>query len=41
MSDVLSYVAATLSSTTYIEPATNVNKHIMYTQLFEELKTVL
>ena len=41
MPDVLSYVTAALSSTAYIEPAPNASKHIVYPQLYEELKTVL
>jgi hypothetical protein len=39
--DVLSYVTAALSSTAYIEPAPSASKHIVYPQLYEELKTIL
>jgi hypothetical protein len=38
MPDVLSYVTAALSSTAYIEPAPNATKHIVYPQLYEELR---
>jgi hypothetical protein len=39
--DVLSYVAAALSSSAYIEPEPTASKHIVYPQLYEELKTIL
>jgi len=39
--DVLSYVTVTLTSPNYVEPAPNSSKHIMYSHLFEELKTLL
>jgi hypothetical protein len=38
---VLSYVTTALSSTAYIEPVRSASKHIVYTQLYEELKTFL
>jgi hypothetical protein len=41
MSDVMSYVNVAQSSTNYIEPHINADKSILYSQLFEELKTVL
>jgi len=39
--DVLSYVTVALTSPNYVEPAPNSSKHIMYSHLFEELKTLL
>jgi hypothetical protein len=39
--DVLSYVTAALSSSADIEPAPTASKHIVYPQLYEELKMVL
>jgi hypothetical protein len=41
MPDVLSYVTAALSSSTYMEPAPTDSKHVVYPHLYEELKTVL
>jgi len=37
--DVLSYVTVTLTSVNYVEQAPNACKHILYSQLFDELKT--
>jgi hypothetical protein len=39
--DVMSYVTAALSSSAYIEPSPTASKHIVYPQLYEELKTIL
>ena len=39
--DVLSYMTVALTSATYVEPAPNASRHIMYSHLFEELKTLL
>jgi len=39
--DVLSHVTVALTSPNYVEPAPNSSKHIMYSHLFEELKTLL
>jgi hypothetical protein len=39
--DVLTYLTAAHSSATYIEPYMNVERNILYPQLFEELKSVL
>jgi len=39
LSDVLTYVTVALTSVNYVEPATNASKHIVYSQLFDELKT--
>jgi len=39
--DVLLYVTVALTSPNYVEPAPNSIKHIMYSHLFEELKTLL
>jgi hypothetical protein len=39
--DVLSYVTTAVSSTAYIEPVPSASKHIVYTQLYEELITFL
>jgi len=39
--DVLAYVTVALTSVNYVEPAPNASKHIVYTQLFDELKTTL
>ena len=41
MSDVVNYVLASLTSTSYVEPSPNANKNILYYQLYEELKTFL
>ena len=41
LQDVLSYVTVALTSPNYVEPAPNSSKHIMYSHLFEELKTLL
>jgi hypothetical protein len=41
LSDVLTYVTAAQSSSTYIEPHVNASKHVLYPQLFEEIKTML
>lgn len=38
---VLPYVIVALISTTYVETTPNASKHIMYPQVFEELKTIL
>jgi hypothetical protein len=39
--DVLTYVISAQSSTTYIEPHPNASMHVLYPQLFEEIKTML
>jgi len=39
--DVLSYVTVALTSVNYIEPAPNASKHIMFSRLFDELKTLM
>jgi hypothetical protein len=39
--DVLSYSIHALSSTTYVEPGLNANINVNYSQLFEELKTIM
>jgi len=41
LSDVLTYVTTALTSVNYVEPAPNASKHIVYSQLFDELKTAL
>jgi len=41
LSDVLTDVTVALTSVNYFEPAPNASKHIMYSQLFDELKTAL
>ena len=38
---VLAYVTVALTSVNYVEPARNTSKHIVYSQLFDELKTTL
>jgi hypothetical protein len=40
-SDVMTYEAATLANTEYVEPSTSANKAIIYQYLYEELKTVM
>jgi hypothetical protein len=40
-SDVMTYAAAALANTEYVEPSTSANKAIIYQQLYEELKTVM
>jgi hypothetical protein len=37
LADVLSYVTASLTSTSYIEPAPNASQHLNYPHLYEEL----
>ena len=39
--DLMTYVISALSSATYVEPASTASRHILYPQLFEELKTIL
>jgi len=39
--DLMIYVTSALSSTTYVTPDSNLSPLINYTQLFEELKTML
>ena len=39
--DVLAYVTIALTSVNYFESAPNASKHILYSQLFDELKTTL
>jgi len=39
--NVLAYVTVALTSVNYVEPAPNASKHIVYSQLFDELKTTL
>ena len=39
--DVMTYVTVALTSVNYVEPAPNANKHIMYSQLFDEFKMSL
>ena len=37
--DVLAYVTVALTSINYVVPTPNASKHIVYSQLFDELKT--
>jgi len=39
--DVLAYVTVALTSINCVVPASNASRHIMYSQLFDELKTTL
>jgi len=39
--DVMTYVISAMSSDTYVEPAANASNLILYTRLFEELKTIM
>jgi hypothetical protein len=41
LQDVLTYSINALSSTVYIEPSPNACNNINYSQLFEELKTIM
>ena len=41
LTDVLSYDTVALSSCDYVEPAPNTSKHILHSQVFDELKTVM
>jgi hypothetical protein len=41
LSDVLTSVTNAQSLSNYIEPPPNASKHVLYPQLFEELKTML
>ena len=38
--DILAYVTIALTSVNYVEPARNTSKYIVYSQLFDELKTL-
>jgi len=39
--DILAYTATAYTSVNFIETPPNASKHILYQQLFEELKTIL
>jgi len=39
--DVLAYVTVALASVNYVEPAPNARKHLVYSQMFDEVKTTL
>ena len=39
--DVMAYTTTAYISVNFIEPPPNANKHFLYPQLFEELKTIL
>jgi len=39
--DVLTYVTVALTLVNYVEPTPNASKNIVYSQLFDELKTTL
>ena len=41
MGDVMNYVLSAINSTTYVAPPLTANKNILYTQLFEEIKSLL
>jgi len=41
LTDVMTYAISALASTNYIEPQPTYSKNILYTQLYEELKTLL
>jgi len=41
LTDVFDYMTVALTSVNYVEPAPNASKHIVYSQLFDELKTAL
>ena len=41
LTDLMNYVISALSSDTYVEPAANSSNLILYSRLFEELKTIL
>ena len=41
MPDVMTYILATLNSTSFVEPSANTSKNILYYQLYEEMKTLL
>jgi len=41
LTDVLAYVTVALTSIIYVEQAPNASKHIVYSQMFDELKTTL
>ena len=40
MPDVLAYVTLAFTSVNYVEPAPKASKHIVYSQMFEEHKTL-
>jgi len=39
LGDVQTYVSAALASGNYVEPAPTASKYIIYSQIFEELKS--
>jgi len=39
--NILAYVTIALTSVNYVQPAPNASKHIVYSQMFDELKTIL
>ena len=39
--DVVAYTTTAYNSVNFTEPPPNASKHILYPQLFEELKTIL
>ena len=41
LSDVVTYARAAQQSTGYVEHATSASKSILYSQLYEELKTIM
>jgi len=41
LSDVITNARAAQQSSVYVEPATSASKHILYPQLYEELKTIM
>ena len=41
MADVMTYVLSAINSITFIEPSPTANRNILYTQLFEEIKTLM
>jgi len=39
--DLMTYVILAIGSNTYVEPAIDASKNILYYQLFEELKSIM
>jgi len=39
--DVLPFVTVAVTSVNYVEPALNASKHIIFSRLFEEIKTLM
>ena len=41
LADVMTYVLTAINSITFVEPSPTVNRNILYSQFFEEIKTFI